>query len=169
MLQDMPERFEIAFDRDFDPLRIVGLFNFDDEAKDLTCPLPDGRWHVFELWSERYLGAVEHEVALSLVEPHGCRVLALRPATGRPALVGTNAHIGVGALDVTDVRDDGKALVISLGPAGRRHRKVFLAPGDQTVTRVLADGVETPIHRERGVTTVALSVDASRTLRVEFG
>ena len=59
MERDMPERYEIAFEREFDPLRVVGLFNFADETRDLVLPLPPGRWHAFELWEERYRGVVE--------------------------------------------------------------------------------------------------------------
>src|SRR5207244_5542774 len=50
MERDMPERFELAFDRPGDPLRVAALFNFEDEARDLTLPLPPGAWHGFELW-----------------------------------------------------------------------------------------------------------------------
>jgi alpha-galactosidase len=165
---DMPRQFEVAFDRDFDPLRVVGLFNFEDDAKDLSYGLPDGRWHAFELWSERYLGVVEREVTLALVEPRGCRVLALRPATDAPALVGTTAHIGCGALDVTATRWDGARLTVDLAPAGRRNRSIVLATMGREPGDVFVDGAEAPFEHARGVCRIALTVDAPVTVTVEF-
>lgn len=127
--RDMPEQYDVGFERAYDPLRVVGLFNFEEEARDLTVALPDGRWHTFELWSERYLGVLQHEVTFSLVDPHSCRVVALRPDDGTPRVVGTNAHIGCGALDVSGQRYDAESrtLRIELAPAGRAARKVFVA------------------------------------------
>ena len=98
---DMPERFEASYDRDFDPVRLVGLFNFADETRDLVLDLPEGEWHVFELWDERYRGVCSGAVTFDLVSPHASRVVALRAADGEPRLVGTTAHIGLGVLDVT--------------------------------------------------------------------
>ena len=95
MDRDMPERYEIAFDRAYDPLRVVGLFNFADEARDLALELPAGQWHVFELWEERYRGVCEGSVSFDLVSPHASRVVAFRPADDRPRVVGATAHIGV--------------------------------------------------------------------------
>jgi alpha-galactosidase len=168
MLRDMPERLDIAFDRDFDPMRIVGLFNFEDAAKDIVCALPEGRWHAFELWSERYLGVVEDEVTLALVEVHGCRVVALRPANDAPALVATNAHIGMGALDVVHAGQERDTLVLRLEPAGRRRRKLFVATGGRRVARVTVDGLEAAFEAARGLCTVSLTVDGTTEVRLEF-
>ena len=128
----MPERFEIEFDRAFDPLRVVGLFNFADETRDLALPLPPGRWHAFELWEERYRGVVEGAVEFALVSPHACRVVALRPAPAeRPRVVGSTAHIGCGALDIT-TRAGTRHPATSrstLSPSGRRRAVCFVAGG----------------------------------------
>jgi hypothetical protein len=36
MERDMPERFEAIVERAGDPMHLVALFNFDDDAKDLS-------------------------------------------------------------------------------------------------------------------------------------
>jgi hypothetical protein len=168
MLRDMPERADAAFEREFDPFRIVGLFNFDDDAKDIEVELPGGRWHAFELWGERYFGEVEGTLTLSLVEAHGCRVLALRPATGVPGLVATTAHIGMGALDVTAVQHAQSTMSISVAAAGRRSRKLVVATAGREVARVTVGDRETSFQEGHGLCTVAFAVDGPEAVLVEF-
>ncbi len=167
--RDMPERYEVSFERAYDPLRVVGLFNFADEARDLTLTLPDGPWHAFELWSERYLGAVEGEVRFSLVDPHACRVVALRPADGTPRVVGTNAHIGCGALDVVGQTWDAKSrtLRVELGAEGRAARRVFVV-ADAEVMGARLDGVEIAVGRAWRAYVFEVVIDAAAVLEVVF-
>jgi alpha-galactosidase len=172
MERDMPERYEIAFDREFDPLRVVGLFNFDDEARDLTLELPAGRWHAFELWEERYLGVAEGAMTFEVVSPHGCRVVALRPAGGdAPRVVGSTAHIGVGALDITSQTYDAVSATLSAGlaPAGRRVRRVHFATDGRAALAATLDGVTAVIGGSGAAPFVELCVDAPAMLEVRFG
>jgi len=163
LLRDIPEQYEIAFDRPFDAVRVVGLFNFADEVRDLTLALPPGRWHAFELWEERYRGAVDGEITFALVPPHACRVVALRPAPDdTPRVVGTNAHIGMGALDITDQAWDaaGANLTLRLATAGRRHRRIYIATGARSVDGATFGGVAVPVAGAGPVRFVELDVDA---------
>jgi len=168
MERDMPERFEIAFDRDFDPVRVVGLFNFDDVAKDIALPLPEGAWHAYELWSERYVGIIERELTMTLVEPHGCRVIALRPVGDAPALVGSTAHIGAGVLDITNCHWENSRLAIAAATPGRRERKIAIATMGRVPAGVFVNGAEAAFEHARGVCTVALAVDAPCEIVIEF-
>jgi alpha-galactosidase len=169
--RDMPERHEVAFDRDFDPLRVVGLFNFDDAARDLALPLPPGRWHAFELWEERYRGVVEGSLEFALVAPHACRVVALRPADGRPVVVGTTAHIGVGALDITSQAYDAASGVLRVGlsPAGKRARRVYIAHAGLVPLAAALDGADAPVTITGAVCSIEVTVDAPCMLEVRFG
>src|SRR5207248_1359790 len=103
--------------------------NFEDVSRDLRLPLPPGRWHVFELWEERYRGLLEGEAEFALVAPHSSRVVAMRPDLGRPQVVGTTAHIGIGALDFGGQRFDAGTgvLRVDVTAAGRRSRRLYIA------------------------------------------
>ncbi len=169
MQRDMPERFETLIDRAFDPMRLLALFNFDDEAKDLDHELPPGRWHAFEVWSERYLGVQEGSLRFALVEPHGCRVVALRPAGDAPAVVGTTAHIGAGWLDITATAWLDPSLAIEVSPVGRRSRKVVVATLGRTVDGVHVNGMEAVVEAACGVCVVPLEGDEQATIVVTFG
>lgn len=129
MERDMPERLVYRYERNGESRMTVALCNFDDIAKDVSFPLPPGRWHAFELWGERYLGAREGTVDFALVEPHGCRVVALRPDTGAPCVVGTDAHIGMGAVDIAAERATAGVITVSLAAAGRARRSLWVAGG----------------------------------------
>ena len=166
----MPERFEVAFDRPDGPMRVAGLFNFEDSAEDLTLPLPPGRWHAVELWDERYLGAFEGRIDFPLVAPHACRVIALRPVADAPALLATTAHIGMGALDVESSEYDGAAQTLRIGltPAGRARRRVFFATGGLRAREARLGRQRLAIDGGEGMGSVELSIDAASELEVEF-
>jgi alpha-galactosidase len=171
MERDMPERYEIAFEREFGPLRLAGLFNFDDTARDLSLALPPGRWQAFELWTEHYLGAVEGSLTFAQVAPHGCRMVALRPAQdGVPCLVGSTAHIGAGALDITGQKWDGPAGVLSvqLAPAGRRGRRIYVATGGRDVLSATLDGSPVVAAGAGAACFVDVMVDAPARLEIRF-
>lgn len=142
MLGDMPERFESTFTREYDTVTLVGVFNFDDDAKDIVVPVAEGRWHGYEFWSNTYLGVVERAVTLTLVEPHACRLLVLRHDKTHPQLVATDAHLGAGVIDITDQQFDAPLgrLTLRLAPHGRQHRRILVSTGASNLVSVRCDG-----------------------------
>ncbi len=138
--RDMPERVELAREGP-GPARVIAVFNFGDEAHELSAPLPDGRWHAVSLWDERYLGVVERELRLPFVEPHACRVVALAPAGPEPGVIASTAHIGM-ATDIAASAYDRaeRMLVLRVEPVGRSRRRLFVATAGLAVDRVLASG-----------------------------
>ena len=170
MERDMPERYEVAFEREFDPVRLVGMFNFGEEARDLRLPLPEGRWHAFELWEERYRGVVEGDLEFALVAERSCRIVALRPDRGEPCVIGTNAHIGMGALDLTSQAYDAAARVLRLGlsPAGRRSRSIYLAGCGLRPAGATLDGTAVSVTEAGAAWRVDLVIDGREELRIQF-
>jgi alpha-galactosidase len=171
MERDMPERVEVAFSGAAEEVRLLGLFNFEDVTRDLRAALPPGRWRAFERWDERYLGEVEGHVEFALVPPHGCRLVAIRPASGRPGVVGTTGHIGCGVSDITDERfDDGRAaLVVALSAAGVRRRRVYVDAAGRAVLAPHLDGRPQPTIVAGKATGIDVEVDERAELVVTFG
>jgi hypothetical protein len=60
---------------------------------------------LFDFWKQEFVGKMREEYSVSL-PPHSCQVLSLRPASGHPQLVGTDRHITMGGVEVTDERWD---------------------------------------------------------------
>lgn len=88
---------------------VVALFNWSDAAsgqvsfspRDLG--LPPGKYVAYDVWNKRLLGVTNRRLTLSL-PPTSCRVLSLRPFTGRPQLLGTSRHLTQGADDLLAAR-----------------------------------------------------------------
>lgn len=157
MDRDMPERFELGLDTATGPITLIGLFNFDDEAKDIHLPLPPGRWDAFELWAARYLGVKEGSVSFALVDAHACRVVALRRPSDAPRVVGTDAHVGCGAIDITHERIRGDAMTIGAAPVGRVVRRIVVATAGRAVTAARAGDVDLPFDASGDAVTVEVS------------
>jgi alpha-galactosidase len=109
--------------------RMLALFNWADEAGEVSSSLPDGRWHAFEFWGEEYVGVVEDSVTQE-VEPHGCKLLRLTADAGRRQVVGSNLHVMQGALEVKSEDWDGELLRVGLRPVARKDGAIYVADGD---------------------------------------
>jgi hypothetical protein len=168
MDRDMPERCEAVYARDFDPVRLIGLFNFDDVTRDLTLDLPPGDWHVFELWDERYRGVCAGAVTFDLVPPHTSRVVALRPADGQPRLVGTTGHIGLGVMDITaqSWNPSTRVLDVELAAVGRRHRTIFVAGG--TVASATLGGAQVAVRAAGPGAAIEVDIGGRSHLSITF-
>jgi alpha-galactosidase len=118
---DIPSVLEI----DCGTHRLLAVFNWGDSPVKRTLSLPDKPAHVFEFWSEHYLGVATGELAVT-TPAEGCSLLALRPVLDRPQIVGSTFHFGQGALEVESESWDGAELALSLRPAARRDGKLFV-------------------------------------------
>jgi hypothetical protein len=87
-----------------------------------------GQHHAFEFWRQVYLGAFGESITLGSVPPGGCQVVALRPVQRMPQVVGTSLHVGLGAVDLQDVRwrDDSADLSLSLTAVGDREGTITI-------------------------------------------
>jgi hypothetical protein len=65
----------------------------------------------FDFWGNRAVGAFKGTLTLGAVAEHDVQVVCLRERTETPQLLSTNRHFSCGAVDVSDVRWDGTALV----------------------------------------------------------
>jgi alpha-galactosidase len=170
MESGIPERFEVAYDRPFDPVRLVAAFNFDDAVRDLSVGVPDGEWHAFDVWEEQYLGTATSTLPFPRVGEHGCKLVALRPAGNVPAVVGSTAHIGAGVLDITRQAWDGDLgeLRVGLGPAGKRSRRVIVACAGREPLRVELGGRPYAFARDGDACVVEAAVDEPTELSISF-
>jgi hypothetical protein len=167
---DMPERFDYDDSRSFDPLRLVGLFNFDDTAREIGLALPSGTWHAFELWTEEYLGEVTGALRFDDVPAHACRLLVLRPVRGTPAVVATNAHVGSGTLDITSQgwEEASGTLTLAVAPHGLSSRRIWIAKAQRSAVSATFAGEPVTLADEGSLTVVSLDVRAAGDLRITF-
>lgn len=91
---------------------VVGLFNWDEKksvtihesASRIGLPKAD-RYAAFDYWGDCFIDPFGGEVGADL-PPASCRILAIRPVSPEPAVLGTSRHITQGAIDLIEERWD---------------------------------------------------------------
>lgn len=165
LTRDYPEHFVRHVVAPAGTWDVVGLMHWGDN-RDLSASPPlrlasdaprsfevacAGDCLAWDFWSETFLGHVRGSTTLA-VEPHGARVVSLRPATAVPSLVGTNRHVTVGATDLGPLSWDDATRTLSgtlLGAVGTsampwRYHLAFYVPAGFTFDAVTVDGVAAP-------------------------
>jgi alpha-galactosidase len=109
--------------------KMLGVFNWADEEREMAVQLPGEPTHVFETWRSAYRGVVEESITLSL-PPHGCELLRLTPLLERPQVVGSTFHVLQGAVEIEDEAWDGESLVLRLRPVAVSEGELIIAVPD---------------------------------------
>jgi hypothetical protein len=95
----------------------VALINWDDAPRDLmmslsTLGLLAGTYDAYDVWRDAPLAPVRDAVAAH-IPPHASLLLALRPGTSHPQVIGSTRHLVQGAVDVTGESWDGATRTLS--------------------------------------------------------
>ncbi|MEW6201144.1 MAG: glycoside hydrolase family 36 protein [bacterium] len=117
---------------------IAGVINWSDRAQDFEIPLKrlgvpqNCEYHIFELWSERYIETTTKAIHLGKVTPHASRLLAVRPVQKTPHLVASTFHFTMGGVEVKSHEYDSarKQLRILLEIQGERTGKLYFCVPD---------------------------------------
>jgi len=158
----MPRLFEL----DCGSHRMLGVFNWEEQAGEVTVRLRDEATHVFDVWSGQYLGKHRDAVTLS-IPSHGCALLGLRAVEDVPQVVGSSFHLLQGAAEITGETWDGRALSIGLRPVAKAEGDLFVA---------VPAGMDEPHGHAAdlsqvgdGVWRLRLRVDEEIEIRIDFG
>lgn len=131
-----PSSISTTLTRPWGSPTLAGLFNWTGHPQHLQVPLASlglapGQYHVCEFWTQRYLGIVSENIPITL-PIHGSAVLAIQPATSRPAPLSTDLHLGQGAAELRrfDFDEDRRQLEweIDLGRNAAGSLRLYLPP-----------------------------------------
>ena len=158
---ETPHRFEL----DCDTHRLLGVFNWADTPAEIVAPLTEDASHVFEVWEQNYLGVTAGSVS-SAIPAHGCRLYSIRPASGRPQVVGSSFHLLQGALETSGEEWTGETLRLSVRPVAKAEGKIFVhVPEGFGAPAVDGAGVSA---KGDGVWGISLRVDDETPLEIRF-
>ena len=168
LTKDEPEFFAQKIDAPAGQWTNLGLCNWGtnrDHSKPVPTDLPDGVTRAYtvhcpddqpcaayEFWSETYLG--EHTAPFQVtVAPHDCQVLALRPLTDHPQLVGDSRHVTQGAADLGPIVWDATkkslstSLVVAIGTqaAPFAYHLAYRVPTGWDCPSAAIDGLDVPV------------------------
>ncbi|MGH7701413.1 MAG: alpha-galactosidase [Gemmatimonadales bacterium] len=131
----------------------VALTNWDAEPRDLSVPLADlgiagARFAAYDVWRDAPLTDVRTAVQTTL-EPHATLLLALRPASAHPQVIGTTRHLVQGAVDVRDEAWDRSAAVLRGRAAAQDERAYAVTIAVPRTLRPAACRADPPCETRR--------------------
>ncbi len=132
--RETPARLRLDLEGPTGVWSLLALFNWDDTPHTLElCAadvgLPDAAYRVRSFWDGRVLdlpaGAA---LDLGVIAPHGCALLALRPAQPGPQYLGSDMHFSQGT-EVAEWQADSVSVRLALSlPAARQGYVVLWLP-----------------------------------------
>lgn len=140
---ESPSVFRLRVDRPFGSWTVVGCFNPSlTDHLERKIPLDrlglvSGKAHlVFDFWRQQLVSEVVDELKVT-VQPGSVTLLALQEKGNRPAIIGTDRHVLMGAVELEDVSWDESTRTLSgtsLGPLGSSHKISIYVPGEHPWT-----------------------------------
>ncbi len=133
LFENVPARiWDLHVTVGWDDYHVIGLFNFDPQEQTIHVPLnrlgmAAGDCLAWEFWKQTPVTPHQRELAVT-VPGRDCRIVAVRRSVGRPQVLGTDMHLTMGGVELSDVRWDEVRRTLS----GTAHRapgadgKVFL-------------------------------------------
>jgi hypothetical protein len=107
-----PPRIWVVSDETGKPRRdVLAIFNFSDApeefdlAPDYVGLPPATSYAAFDYWANQFLPPISGHIKMTL-EPHGCKVLAIRAIGDHPFVLSTSRHITQGMTDLIEQRWD---------------------------------------------------------------
>lgn len=160
----VPQLFQL----DCGAYTLLAVFNWNDAPASVEAPLPAAANHVFDVWERKYLGVRQGLVVLDLAQ-HGCALLRLTPAAGRPQVIGSSFHLLQGVMEVAAEEWDGQRLRLSLRPVAKGEGEVFIhVPPDLGSPRVDVPSAQVT-EVGAGVWAIGLRLDSDTMIKLRFG
>lgn len=115
-IQPAPELWLLEIDKPWEHYSVLGRFAWDEDGLparkiafselglDPTCG-----YLVWDFWNEKLVGEFCGEFPAEKLAEGESRVYGIRPALGRPQVLATNRHIGMGAHELAEIRWEGEA------------------------------------------------------------
>lgn len=159
---------------------VVSLVNWRDKTTKTEVTLrelgiPEGEYHVYNFWRQRYLGVRSDRLAFRRHQPHESIVLCLKAASDRPDLLTSTFHVTQGAAEIGAVRrivhgPNGQTLRVDMEKAGVQWGQLaFAAPAPWRVSEARVDGRKWPFRAlTSGLIVVRFHLKERASVEVDF-
>ena len=143
--EGIPSLFYYPINRFGEESSIITLFNWSDSKQNRCIQLEevglnkDQKYHVYDFWTDSYMGIVSGEISISAQKPHSCLHLAVRPVMNDGIqIISTDLHLLQGEKEIQNITrmntspfDAAKAeMWIELSPVSLREGKLILHAAD---------------------------------------
>ncbi len=132
-MEIQPSLFGFVTERAWGSFAAVQLFNAKEVEGDVVLDAPElrelGQCHLWSFRDEAYLGTVSSGYQERCLPAWGSRLVRLTPVAsdGKPQLIGSSLHIGMGAVEVTDWKMSADTLEIELNDGGARNGALYIS------------------------------------------
>lgn len=123
-------QLKLNVERPWENWIVAGIFNWLDEKQKVALDihewnLPADLYHVFDLWSEEYVGATPSSIYLGELPAHSVKLVSLHPVLDRPQVLGSNLHVLGGAVELSAIEWKSNSLSVTLGNAVKKQGKLY--------------------------------------------
>ena len=131
-MEVIPSLFGFVAERPWGRFAAVQVLNASDLPGDTALQAPEldalGNCHLWSYRDGRYLGLASRTHVERQLPAWGSRLLRMTPVEkdGRPVLVGSDLHIGLGAAEIADWRASADTVAIALTDAGARDGAMWI-------------------------------------------
>ena len=159
---------------------VVALMNWRNKTAKTEVTLrelglPEGEYHVYNFWRQRYVGVRSDKLAFRRHQPHESIVLCLKPVSDQPDLLTSTFHVTQGAVEIQGVQrmvhgPNGQTLRVALEKAGaQRGQLVFTAPAPWRASEARVDGRKWPFRvLASGLVAVRFRLKERALVEVDF-
>lgn len=115
---------------------------------------PRRKYHVFDFWAGKYLGAFAGSYTTPKLQPHDCQVLGIREVRAEPQVLATDLHFTQGGLEIKSAVYDrqAKVFVIKTQPLGKKGNVYLCLPKPLAVkgrcAKVARRVIRVPMHAD---------------------
>ena len=102
------------YNPDFEVAKTIGIDISGAPVDGALAMDPNGSYHVYDFWNDRYIGMIAGTDRLEQeLRPGEARMMSVREVLGHPQVISTNRHIMQGYLDTENVEWDSRRKVLS--------------------------------------------------------
>ena len=172
-----PYFYLLPIERDFENWNVLGLINWDDTPGNFEISLFDiipetvDNYHVFEFWTEKYLGIIKDKIKIDAVAPHGAKLFCLKKNLNRPQLISTNLHLLQGAVDIKTVtyNESERTLVVSVKHFIQKNGKLFIyCPDEYKLKNVSGNAAHISVEQKENLLIVSFDNQGLTELKLEW-
>lgn len=134
--EDYCRLLKLEITTDDEAYLLVGAFNMDDQAADLTLDFAQlglddrEKYVVYDFWNEAYCGIFRQSYPVSM-PPQSCKLYRIARARPHPWLLSTDLHIQQGHVEIKNLQWDEAKRCLTIRatrPAGERGSLFLLMP-----------------------------------------
>ena len=173
-----PTSFVLPIETELGRWAIVAAVNLTERPIDVSVRLEDAGLdarqphHMFEFWKQEYQGLTENEVTVKNLKPHSCQLLAVRPESATPSILGTSIHFTQGAVELGNCTWDsakGELSVIVRRDTKKPEGVFFVCGRNWTPKSAFVDNEEVKLERTAPeVIAVRQVFTAGQSIKVSF-